>query len=655
MTSGTDTATDAIQAARAALAQQRWAEALERFRAADQATDLDAEDLAGLGDAAWWNSEFDLAIDARERAFARYLRAGRTLEAARLALALARDYLDRMQTPIARAFKGRAERLLADLPESPVHAELAIMRSMGALERGDIDTALELADTALGIARRTASRDMEGMALLARGRALIARGDVADGLALIDEATGAALVGDLAPQTTGFVYCLTIDACAHLADFERAGDWTDVALRWCERNATSSGFPGACRIHQAQILRYQGEWPRAEASAKLAADELRQAPALVGEAWYEVGEVRLRMGDLDAAEEAFLRAHENGIEPQPGLALLRLAQGRPDSALAAIRRALSDATLTPLVRWKLLPAHVDIAVAAGDLDEARAAAGELDQIAETYRSPGTMLRAVAKVAQGKVALAVGALDEAMEALRAALRLWVGLHSPYETARTRLLLAAALERLGEPDGAVLELRTAKGAFERLGARPEKEEAAERIKALSGGDAAVERAVRTFMLTDIVDSTPLVQAIGDDAWTDLVRWHDHTLRGLFRGHDGEEIDHAGDGFLVAFPDAGAALDCGVAIQRELAAHRRAHGFAPAVRIGLHLAEALAEGGAFRGKGVHEAARIAALAGAGDVVASLATTESAARGYPLSPPREVTLKGFAEPVPVVSVDWS
>ncbi|HXF58117.1 MAG TPA: adenylate/guanylate cyclase domain-containing protein [Actinomycetota bacterium] len=228
-------------------------------------------------------------------------------------------------------------------------------------------------------------------------------------------------------------------------------------------------------------------------------------------------------------------------------------------------------------------------------------------------------------------------------------------APYEAARARMLLAQAHRALGEKEAAALELRAARATFDRLGALPDAGRAAD-LLGPAGPEAPVPGAqlTRTLMFTQIVRSTALVEAIGDLAWSDLLRWHDQTLRNLFARHGGEEVDHAGDGFFVAFEEARSALECAVAIQRTLAQHRREHGFAPQVRVGLHTAEATRARAAFRGRGVRQAAGIAAPAEAGEVLASRATLEAAGPGFRAEEPGPVALKGLAEPVEVARIDW-
>jgi class 3 adenylate cyclase len=208
-------------------------------------------------------------------------------------------------------------------------------------------------------------------------------------------------------------------------------------------------------------------------------------------------------------------------------------------------------------------------------------------------------------------------------------------------------------LGDDEAAALDLRAALSGFERLGARPD----AKRAGDLLGGQSLSRpgtRLIKTFMFTDIVKSTPLVEAIGDEAWEDLIKWHDKTLRSLFALHGGQEIDHAGDGFFVAFESASAAIDCAVAIQRTLADHRKAHGFSPQLRIGLHATEAAASGGGFRGKGVHQAARIASMAEGGEILVSRTALQTGITRYPTSEGRMMNLKGVSEPIEVSTIDW-
>ena len=644
---------DPLQAGREAVKRYAWREAFELLRAADAASPLSAEDLEGLAEAAWWSGLLGICIDARERAYRLYVDAGRPRRAGYMAITLARDSFSKQDGAVATAWLSTAERLLEAEPDSPEKAWLLRTRSVIAIE-GDrnFEEALNYATKTLEMATRVHDRDLMALALHDQGRALLATGNVKEGMALMDEATVAAVAGELSPWVTGAIYCNMITACQRVADVRRAGEWTEAAKRWCERQAIA-GFPGMCRVYRAEVMRLRGAWTEAEQEARRACEELKEFNlGYCAEAFYEVGEIRLHVGDLPGAEEAFRHAHELGRDPQPGLALLRLAEGKTTAALASIKSAVAAQSRERLVRARLLPALVEIAIAAQDLGAAGGGVEDLAAIAREYGSPA--LEAAALSWRAALYLARAENAEAVAGLREALQLWKDLEVPYEAARTRLRLGEAFRALGDPDNAALELEAARAVFERLGAGPELARADELLMRLVGGRRSPGRAGRTFMFTDIVKSTALAEAIGDEAWTDLVRWHDQTLRGLVSRHAGEEVDHAGDGFFIAFSDPKRAIDCAVAIQRVLTEHRRDHGFAPQVRIGLHTSYAIQAGGKYKGKGVHEAARIGALAEGGEIVISAQTLDAGQPHLSAANPRTVNLKGISEPVTVYTLQW-
>jgi class 3 adenylate cyclase len=640
---------DRLEEGRAALADRGWRQAYEILAELDGSERLDADDLEGLADAAWWTGRMDESIEARTRAYAARLDEGDQRAAALSAIHLARDH-ELKRSGLQGAWLARAERLLTTEELGPEHGFLERIRSRLALASGDFESAIAHAEKTVEIGSRFGDRNLLALGLHDKGSALVRKGDAETGLALIEEATVAAVSGELSPYATGIVYCGVIAASRDVADLARAGNWTEAAQRWCDRQAIS-GFPGVCRVNRAEVMRLRGSWTEAEEQIGLAVAELNEfAPGIAATAFYELGELRLRMGDFAAAEEAFRQAHGLGVEPQPGLALLRLANGDLEAARRGLRRALSDETRNRLARARLLPAQVEIAIAVGETGEARAAADELAEIAQDYATPS--LEAHAATAAGAVALAEGDADTALGELRRAIRLYQDVETPYEAARVRLLAADAYRSEGDTDAAELELRAAQATFDRLGATRDLRRTVESIGRLAAA-AGGERAGRTFMSTDICDSTPLVEAMGDEAWAGMLGWHDRTLRRLFGEHGGEEVDHAGDGFFVAFPDPRSAVECAAAVQRHLAAHRRTNGFAPEVRIGVHAAEASRSTAGYSGKGVHEAARVGALGGPGEIYASLATAQLVS-GVVHSEPKAVTLKGISEPVEVVTIDW-
>jgi class 3 adenylate cyclase len=642
----TQVADDPLPAGREAALRHAWREAYEHLGSADAAGLLEAEDLENLAEAAWWTGRLDEAIALRERAYAAYLDADEAERAALLAVMVGIDHGNRGAMAVAGGWLARAERLLAKQEEGIAHGHFALAQGMVAFDMGELDTAKRELDRALDIGTRVGDRNLEAMALVFKGTVLVAQGEVTDGLALLDEATAAAVGGELQPLATGLVYCVTIHSCQALGDCGRAAEWTDVANRWCDR-LDVTGFPGACRIHRAEILRLRGEWPQAEEQAVQACDELQEYNRFVtAGGFYEIGEIQRRRGDFAAAEESYRKASDLGRDPQPGLALLRLAQGKVDAASTAIKRTLAGESLDPLGRARRLPAQIEIALAAGELRRAREAADELEEIADRYRlgerrSPS--LGGAVQLARGQIALAEHDWDGAETALRGARETWDKVGAPYETAQARLLLGLAYRGQGDEDGAKGEIAAAKATFERLGAALDLQRASELL-----GES---RTRRTFMFTDIVDSTKLVEVLGEEKWGKLLTWHDRRLRELIEQAGGEVIKHTGDGYFAAFQSPAAAVEAAAGIQRALDQHEP---LAPDVRIGMHTGGAFQKEDAdYAGQGVHMAARIGALAGGGEILASRDSLDGGTR-FALSEPRLETLKGFDEPIELVSVDW-
>lgn len=641
-----------LEAGRGAISRHAWKEGFDVLSEADRAEPLAPEDLERLTEAGWWTGQLSASIAARERAHRAYLDAGNPCRAGYHAIFLFRDYGSKGEGTVARAWLNRAERLLAHQPECVETAWFERTQTVFALEGlHDLDSALVHAQRTLEMATRLSDRDLMALGLHDQGRILVAMGRVDEGVAMMDEATVAALAGELAPFPTAAIYCNTITSCHGLADYRRAGEWTEAAKRWCERQAIA-GFPGMCRVYRAEVIRLRGSWAEAEREAQRAYEELREfnVESAAG-ALYEIGEIRLRMGDFAAAGEMFRQAHDLGRDPLPGLAILRLAQGKGDAALTLITTGLADETGDRFHRAKLLPALVTIATVCGNRTAAAAAATELEEIARAYRTPA--LEATAACAHATVALAAGDPTTARPHVKRGVLLWQTVDAPYETALARLLLGEACQVEGDVETAALELEAARSAFERLGAVPD----AQRATQLLGGTApgprpATQPEIKTFMFTDMVKSTSLVTAIGDHAWQDVLRWHDQTLRTLVARHGGEEIDRAGDGFFIAFGTVQEAVTCAVDIQRTLAEHRRTHGFAPQVRIGLHATSALRRGKGFSGKGVHLAARLMAQAGPDDILVSQASLQGVR--VLASEPKTLSLQGFTDPVVAVSVLW-
>lgn len=635
-----------VEEARSAAAHREWHRAYDLFVAADGVSALGVDDLEAMAEAAWWTGRLDAAIGARERAYSACTSSGDVSRGARLAVDIAYDQFAMLSRALGTGWVRRAKELLDGHTEVAAHGHLARIEAMIAFEMdSDFERSLGLVRQAAEIARRVRDRDLEMLALHDQGRNLAAMGTVDEGMALMDAAMVAAVGGELGPLATGKIYCNMISICQKMADYGRAGDWTEAARRWCEREGHNSGFPGLCRVHRAEIMRLRGAWTEAEQEARRACTELEHFVGYSGEALHEVGEIRMRLGDLVGAEAAFRQALECGRRPVPGLAQLRLVQGKPEAAAALLDEALASTTLGPLDRARLLPARIEVAVEEGDLESAAAAASELESIAASFST--TALKAVATQSRGLVALASGDPSGAAAALAEAGRLWLEVDLPYEAARARLAKGRALLAAGSLDLAEMELQAARSVFLRLGARLDAVE----VDHILGDRPSAGRRLRTLMFTDIVESTRLIETIGDTAWEHLARWHDETLRDLFSRHGGSEIDHAGDGFFVEFDDASSATACASAVQRALDEHRRRNGFAPMVRIGIHCAEL---SGGLKGRGVHMAARIAGSAGGGEIVASREAADAAGLTAN-SETRFLDLKGFDGPVEVITVSWS
>ena len=635
---------DALEAGREAARKHAWREAYDLLHEANADGTLGAEDLEHLAQAAWWTGRLEEALGFRERAYAAYAASGEPRRAALVAISLSLDHGAKGAVSVASGWLSRAQSLLADEPEGVEHGHLELARGTAAMDMGQIEAAEAHMARAQELGKQFGDRSLEAMATVFRGTILVMSGQVDEGLALLDEATASAVSGELEPMATGMVYCVTIHSCQTLGDCGRAAEWTAAANRWCDR-LDVSGFPGACRIHRAEIMRLQGDWERAEEQAVQACDELESYQKFVtAGGFYEIGEIRRRRGDFTAAEEAYRKANELGHGAQPGVALLRLAQGKVDAATAAINRALSSDQLDPLSRARRLPAQVEIALAAGELARARTAAAQLEEIADTYKVDGRRtphLEGTLQLALGQVRLAERDWEGAASALQAARTTWERVGAPYETAQARLLLGLVYRGEGDEDGARDEFAAAKSAFEKLGAVLDAQRAAELL-----GEAV---AAKTFVFTDIVDSTKLLEALGEDKWQKLLKWHDKLLRERIEEAGGEVIKQTGDGYFAAFGSPTSAVDAAIAIQRALDEEP----IAPDVRIGVHSGKAFHTEDDYSGQGVHVAARIGALAGGGEILVSKASLDGANR-FRLSEARPETLKGFSEPVEVAAVEW-
>ena len=649
----TSATADPLRSGRDALVRHAWLEAFEQLSLADRDGAMSGADLEGLALAAFFAAHGDAEIEIKERAFKVYEAEGDELRAAYLALDVARKYGYEGKVSIATAWLRRGERILGPDGETYAHGYLALIRSEIAAWTGDVDTALAMAERAIEIGTRAVDADLKAFAQSNLGALKIASGNTLEGFALMEEASIAAVNGELTPFTTGMTTCRLISACRDLTDYRRASEWIEATEKYCERQSLT-GFPGVCRIHRAEVAAVGGGWERAEQELERATTELGAYRAIPPQAdgFYAIGDIRRLRGDFEGAEAALREAHSRGRSPQPALALLRLAERNVKAAAAAINAAVAEETGDRWARARLLPAQVEIAIAAGDVTRARAAVDELAPIVVGYPSPA--LEAGRQTALGRVLIAEGDGPGAAHELRAAIRGWREVGAPYEVARARAVLSRALRAVDDEDDADLELRAALDEFRRLGARVDIEAAESELRDAEDRRSGPLTARKTFMFTDIVGSTNLAEAVGDQAWERLLRWHDDMLRSQVASAKGEIVNSTGDGFFAAFDAARSGVECAISIQRALVEHRASTGFALSVRIGLHSAEANRRGSDYSGKGVHVAARVGALANGGEILATDETLAEAGT-VPTSDSRSVPVKGVAAPVSLASVTWT
>jgi DNA-binding CsgD family transcriptional regulator len=464
-------AIDELERGRESYARRAWMDAYKALSHADQAAPLAAEDLELLATSAYMLGRDDECLSSLERAHHTYLDGGEGIRAVRCAFWLGVNLALRGEMGRATGWLGRAQRLVEREEGDCVERGYLLVPVMLQHETtGDWEAAYATAADAAEIGERFGDRDLLALAVHEQGHALVKQGRVEEGLGLLDEAMVAVIAGELSPIVTGIVYCSVIEGCQEVYALRRAQEWTAALSQWCEQQPEMVAFTGRCLVHRAEIMELHGAWRDALEEARQAAERCAQVKnrSATAQAFYRQGEVHRLQGRFSAAEKAYRDASRNGCEPQPGLALLRLAQGNGDAAAAAIRRVVGEST-EPLKRARLLPAYVEIMLAVGDVEEARSACRELAEISARYESG--MLGAIATHARGAVDLADGDARAALLALRHAWQVWQELEVPYEVARVRVLLGLACRELGDDDTAALELEAARGVFAQLGAAPD----------------------------------------------------------------------------------------------------------------------------------------------------------------------------------------
>jgi DNA-binding CsgD family transcriptional regulator len=477
---------DALRRGRRAYARRAWGDAFELLSRSDEAAPLGGEDLERLATSAYMLGRQD-DLSGLERAYQVYLDAGEGRRAARCAFWTGMHLSIRGETSRAAGWLSRAQRLIRHERRDCVEEGYLLFPRMFQHEAaGEYEAAAAVAADAAEIGERFRDADLFALAVQSQGILLVNLGRVAEGLGLMDEAMVAVTAGELSPIVSGMVYCGVILGCQNAFELRRAREWTAALTQWCEEQPDLVSFTGTCLVHRAEILQLQGSWRDALEEAQRAGERCAQAlnRRAAAQARHRQGEVYRLQGDFAAAESAYRDASDGGWEPQPGLALLRLAQGNGGAAAAAMRRVLGETVERPK-RAGLLAAYVEIMLAVGDVEEARATCRELEEISTAYDSD--MLGAMVEYARGAVELAGDDAQGALVALRHAWQVWQGLDAPYEAARTRVLLGLACRALGDDDTAALELGAARGVFVKLGAAPDLARVDELVRRRSHADA------------------------------------------------------------------------------------------------------------------------------------------------------------------------
>jgi DNA-binding CsgD family transcriptional regulator len=466
--------TTEVGTARDAFDRAAWEDAYTLLSAAARAGPLEPDDLRRLAVAALLTGRDADRDEAWERAHHAFLRAGDVPAAVRCAFWLGFNLLLRGEMARGGGWLARAQRQLESCGQDCVEQGYVLFPvGFQRLTTGDLAGAYATFAEVAAIADRFADPDLEALARHAQGRALLRMGDTPEGTRLLDEAMVSVTAGETSPMVAGTVYCSVIEACREVFDVRRAQEWTTALSEWCAAQPDLVPYRGQCLVHRSQLCQLHGDWREALDEVEQARARLSDPPGqpALGMAHYQLAELQRLRGEFQAAEDAYHTANEHGHLPQPGLALVRLAQGRVEAAVAAIRHAVGEAGGDRLARAPLLAGSVEIMLATGDVQAARAAADELAGFAEELAAP--LLEATAAHALGAVLLAEGDARAALTALRRAWTRWWELKAPYETARVRVLIGLACQQFGDADSAEMEWNSARRTFEELGAVPDVE--------------------------------------------------------------------------------------------------------------------------------------------------------------------------------------
>ena len=448
-----------------------WFEIYTTLIGADRKNPLDAEDLVTLSVAAYLTGKDSQSADMLARAHHQFLDKVELIKAVRCAFWLGLQLMFKREHARGSGWFSRAQHLLEDVQHNCAEKGLlSIPVALRSLNEGDAEKAYAAFKKAAKDGDKFNDPDLRTLGLLGCGQSLINLGKTSEGVAMLDEAMVAVASDKVSPLVPGIVYCAVIEACQMLFDIQRAQEWTTVLSQWCHAQPDIVPFRGQCLIRRSQIMHLHGDWSEAQAEMQRACKILTQAPGepAAGEAYYQLADLYRLRGEFTRAEELYHEANKWGRKPQPGLALLRLAQRQQPAAVAAIQHTLEEAKI-PLKRLKILPAYIEIMIASGKIKKAGLAADELSALTEMYNVP--YIHAISAFSRAAVLLKEGDTGAAIKMLRHACDIWNELNAPYEGARVRLLLGIAYRKDGDEDSASLELNAAQWIFQQLEAKPD----------------------------------------------------------------------------------------------------------------------------------------------------------------------------------------
>jgi ATP/maltotriose-dependent transcriptional regulator MalT len=461
----------AVDRGRESFGRQAWGDAWSQLSAADHDAPLELEDLERLAVAAFLVGRDEEGVDVWARAHHVCIRLGDAARAARCAFWSAFVLLNKGQLARGGGWIHRAQRLLdEDERDCVEQGYLRYAASLRLVFEGDPAGARVGFAEAAGVGDRFHDPELGALARVGQGRCLIYLGDIAEGMALLDDAMVAVTAREISPTAVGDLYCTVIEGCQEVFDVRRAQEWTAALSRWCEAQPELVLYRGQCLVHRAELMLLRGAWSDARIEVQRACERLARPTGqpVLGAAHYVRAELHRLRGEFAEAEEAYRQAHRWGRQPEPGLAQLRIAQGRVDEAVIAMRRVLDEAE-DLVTRSRLLTPYVEIVLASGDVAAARAAVDELSTLASAWNTP--LLRALSLHATGAVLLAEGDTRAALTALRRAVGEWYELEAPYEAARARVLIGLARRSSGDEAGAQMELDAARWVFRDLDAGPD----------------------------------------------------------------------------------------------------------------------------------------------------------------------------------------